>query len=248
MDTFFKENIKMAPSSFHTALCNQLKTRESRIIDALVEKFGLESDEVKEVFASVEVGLTKTGKVKKVKDPNKPKAPLNGYLYYSTQMREEVKKLLEKKKSERTFKDGTGEKVTIELKSDGTVKKPTDISKKLGAMWRALSDDERAEWLEKTEEHNKAMGHTKKAPAKKAATKKKAPAKSKNGAKSKATVDSGDSDTDEDEPEAPPPKDDSDSDSSDSDSEPEESPKPVKKAPVKKTAKKTAKGKGKGKK
>lgn len=235
----------MAPSNFYTSLCNQLKTRESRIISALVEAFDLKVDEVTEVFASVEVGLTKTGKVKKARDPNKPKGPLNGYMYFSSQMREEVKELLTKKKSERTFKDSEGKKVTLELREDGTIK-PTDVSKKLGVMWRALPDDEKDEWLARKDEHNKSMGHVKKAPAKKAATKKKATAKSKKGAKSKETLDSGDSDTDENEPEAPPPKD--DSDSSDSDSEPEESPKPVKKAPVKKTAKKTAKGKGKGKK
>lgn len=64
-----------------------------------------------------------------VSDEEKPKKKrTSGYLVYSAHMRESVK---------------------TKLTSDGAKLKNQDIMTELGAMWKALSDEDRAKWNEK---------------------------------------------------------------------------------------------------
>jgi hypothetical protein len=88
--------------------------------------------------APVEAGpVTKDKPVKKAKvvkndvssDEEKPKKKrTSGYLLYSADMREAVK---------------------TKLSADGAKLKNQDIMTELGAMWKALSDEEKASWNEK---------------------------------------------------------------------------------------------------
>ena len=61
----------------------------------------------------------------------------SGYLLYSSENREAVK---------------------TKLTADGTKLKNQDIMTELGAMWRALSDEERAEWNAKAKQTNLGRG------------------------------------------------------------------------------------------
>jgi hypothetical protein len=64
-----------------------------------------------------------------VSDEEKPKKKrTSGYLVYSAHMRDSVK---------------------TKLTSDGAKLKNQDIMTELGAMWKALSEDERTEWNDK---------------------------------------------------------------------------------------------------
>jgi len=92
----------------------------------------LKADVPVEVVPEVKDKPTK--KVKAVKkevssDEEKPKKKrTSGYLLYSADMRETVK---------------------TKLTSDGAKLKNQDIMTELGAMWKALSDEEKAPWNEK---------------------------------------------------------------------------------------------------
>ena len=57
-----------------------------------------------------------------MKDPNAPKKPLSGYMLW---MKEEARPLI--------------------LKENPSMK-TTDVAKEAGALWRAKSDKEKAEW------------------------------------------------------------------------------------------------------
>ena len=78
----------------------------------------------------------KAKKEKKAKDtdddePKKKKGP-SGYLLYSKVTRDEAKEKLAKESDEKP--------------------KSTEIMKELGAMWKALTDDERTGWNDKAKE------------------------------------------------------------------------------------------------
>jgi len=65
-----------------------------------------------------------TKKAKKVKDPKAPKGALTAFMFYSNEVRKEVQE------------------------SDSSLKM-TDIAKKIGEMWKALSDEEKKPYLAK---------------------------------------------------------------------------------------------------
>lgn len=67
---------------------------------------------------SNEVTIKKGKKTKKVRDPNKPKRSKNAFMFFSTAKRTEIKE------------------ANPDMKS-------TDISKELGVLWKALSDEDK---------------------------------------------------------------------------------------------------------
>ena len=67
----------------------------------------------------------KVKKVKKVKDPNAPKKPLSHYMVFCMRHRQDVV-----------------------AKNPESI--PTDISRKLGAMWNLLTPDQKAKYIDTT--------------------------------------------------------------------------------------------------
>ena len=100
-----------------------------------------EIDQLKEQLADIIADKKKTQKKekkdkKKSKDtdddePKKKKGP-TGYLLYSKAIRPEAVEKLSEESDDKP--------------------KPTDVTKKIGAMWKSLSDDERDAWIEKAKE------------------------------------------------------------------------------------------------
>ena len=76
---------------------------------------------------------------KKAAKEAKPKRAPTGYLMFCKELRPDVKAALEKLLEE-------GEKLA-----------PTDTVKELAALWKGLSDEERAEWNKKAAENKEAM-------------------------------------------------------------------------------------------
>lgn len=71
-------------------------------------------------------GLTKGKRTKKAKDPDAPKKPLTAYFRYQAEVRD---------------------KVTTELKEEmGDDFKQAEVAKKIGAMWKKLSDAKKAKY------------------------------------------------------------------------------------------------------
>tara|TARA_E500000178_G_C16825236_1_gene663437 strand:- start:543 stop:884 length:342 start_codon:yes stop_codon:yes gene_type:complete len=103
-------------------LAQRVETLEKQMADLLSEKKKTEKKAKKE---------KKKSKDTDDDEPKKKKGP-SGYLLYSKAMRDEAKDKLAK---------GSDEKP-----------KSTEIMKELGAMWKALSDDEREGWNEKAKE------------------------------------------------------------------------------------------------
>jgi hypothetical protein len=66
-----------------------------------------------------------TKKVKKIRDPNAPKKALSHYMVFCMRNRQEVV-----------------------LKNPGSI--PTDISRKLGALWNALSPEQKLKYIDTT--------------------------------------------------------------------------------------------------
>ena len=81
--------------------------------------------EVKAKVVKAKVVGEKVVKAKKAKDPNAPKRPLNAYMKYAQVVRPALAK---------------------EMKEADPKCKVTDIAKAIGVMWKALSDEERAEY------------------------------------------------------------------------------------------------------
>ncbi len=103
-------------------LAQRVETLEKQMADLLSEKKKTEKKAKKE---------KKKSKDTDDDEPKKKKGP-SGYLLYSKAMRDEAKEKLAK---------GSDEKP-----------KSTEIMKELGAMWKALSDDEREGWNDKAKE------------------------------------------------------------------------------------------------
>ena len=66
-----------------------------------------------------------TKKVKKIRDPNSPKKPLSHYMVFCMRNRQDVC-----------------------AKNPGSI--PTDISRKLGAMWNELTPEQKAKYIDTT--------------------------------------------------------------------------------------------------
>lgn len=86
--------------------------------------------ELEKLVASLKTSEEKVTKEKGNKDgtPKKAKAK-TGYLVFSSEKREEVKEMLEKE--------------------NGEAPKPKDVISKLGAVWKALSDEEKQVYNDK---------------------------------------------------------------------------------------------------
>ena len=95
----------------------------------------VEALELKVKELSKESNVEKKGKKSK-KDVEKKKRAPSGYNLYCKATRDEIKKTLEEELSE-------GEKL-----------KSQDVMKKMGEMWKELSDDERNEWNTKAKSSN----------------------------------------------------------------------------------------------
>ena len=105
-------------------LVQRVETLEKQMADLLVEKKKTEKKE------------KKAKKKSKDTDDDEPKKKKKtGYLLFNEAARKEAT-----------------ETVSKESGSDDPPPKSTDIMKKLGAMWRALSEDERQAWNTKAKE------------------------------------------------------------------------------------------------
>jgi structure-specific recognition protein 1 len=118
-----------------------LEQHTEKIIRDLAAEHGFDADEAIQKFitnsshSSTSVTLKKK-KAKKVRDPNKPKRSKNAFMFFSAAKR-------------------------AEIKESNPDMKSTDISKQLGLLWKALSDDDKKpfELLAATEKeaYDKAM-------------------------------------------------------------------------------------------
>ena len=120
----------------------------SQAVIALAAKYGFDAEEAERELNLGELKLqrkrgpvakksvTKTSKSKDAKEAGeaKPKKRMTGYLLFSKEMRPEVREALEAELEE-------GEKL-----------KPQDVVTELAAQWKALSDEEKAEWKDKAEQ------------------------------------------------------------------------------------------------
>jgi hypothetical protein len=91
--------------------------------DLQLEKFAKKICAAKE-FKTIEK-MSKTKKEKR--DPDAPKAAKNAFIFFCAEKRDEVKK-------------------------EDPEMKPTDITKKLGEMWRELDEEDKEEYQEKAKE------------------------------------------------------------------------------------------------
>lgn len=99
------------------------KQLESRIaqLEQLVATLQTKADAITSVEESTKAKKEKST-VNKDGTPKKPKAK-TGYLVFSSEKREDIKKMLEEE--------------------SGEAPKPKDVISKLGAVWKALTDDEK---------------------------------------------------------------------------------------------------------
>jgi hypothetical protein len=99
------------------------KQLESRVaqLEQLVATLHTKADAISSTETSTKVKKEKST-VNKDGTPKKPKAK-TGYLVFSSEKREDIKKMLEEE--------------------SGEAPKPKDVISKLGAVWKALSDDEK---------------------------------------------------------------------------------------------------------
>ena len=101
-----------------------LEQHTEKIIRDLAAEHGFDADEAIQKFLSssatpsTTAAIKKPKKTKKVRDPNKPKRSKNAFMLFSAAKRAEIKE------------------ANPDMKS-------TDISKELGLLWKALSDDEK---------------------------------------------------------------------------------------------------------
>ena len=86
----------------------------------LITSLCIELGHTEQVDAMVTKHLGDQLKMKKLKDPNKPKRAKSSYMYFASALREKVTKKLSKKS-----KDGKASMA--------------DVSKELGALWKKLS-------------------------------------------------------------------------------------------------------------
>ena len=106
------------PFHNNTALINELWYDSHR---NLIVKIATELDSVDKIDSLVEKFLSKPIKIKKFKDPNRPKRPKTSYLYFC----EEKRPLVKNQHPE--FKVG-------------------EIMKELGKMWKELPEDDKAKY------------------------------------------------------------------------------------------------------
>lgn len=129
------------PASLQTALVTVTNAAVSQAIAELAEKYGFDAEEAGRDLKIPDVNF-KPGKAnkgfKKNGDPKK-KRGTTGYLIFSKEQREEVKKEMEAELDE-------GEKLQPKL-----------VVKRLAELWKGLTGDEQAVWNKKAAEANEAV-------------------------------------------------------------------------------------------
>jgi hypothetical protein len=116
----------MAKSTATAVTLEQMNSALATQKEELLAEFSKMLSAIKECPSSDDEASAKgkkgrAKKVKKAKDPDAPKKPLTGFMLYAKNTREAVKK----------------ENPDI---------KPTEVMKKIGEMWGALSDEEKASY------------------------------------------------------------------------------------------------------
>tara|TARA_Y100000589_G_C27082267_1_gene600178 strand:+ start:322 stop:1092 length:771 start_codon:yes stop_codon:yes gene_type:complete len=160
------------PIAIQGAIQSMCEDAISQAVAALSEKYSFDAEEARRELnlskITVKAGSATTkGKSKQTDDKPKTKRGPTGYLMYTASMRPEVKAELEAAL-------GEGEKL-----------KPQSVVTQLAAKWKALSDDDRAEWNEKAKASSPAQSESEEEKAEpKAKTEPKAKAESKAKAKS----------------------------------------------------------------
>lgn len=97
-----------------------------------------EDDKAAELIKKLII-LPKSSKPKK--DPDRVKKPKNAYMFFCADKREEVKDDMLEELKEKSDNEEEPTKVST-----------TEVSKKLGAMWKELSDKEKAPYMKMHEE------------------------------------------------------------------------------------------------
>ena len=162
------------PIAIQGAIQSMCEDAISQAVAALSEKYSFDAEEARRELnlskITVKAGSATTkGKSKQTDDKPKAKRGPTGYLMYTASMRPEVKAELEAAL-------GEGEKL-----------KPQSVVTQLAAKWKALSDDDRAEWNEKAKASSPAQSDSEEEKAEpKAKTESKAKAKAKPEPKAKA--------------------------------------------------------------
>lgn len=124
----------MMPNAIQGAIQTMCEDAIGQAITALSTKYGFDADEAQRELNLGKIQIkgttTKASPGKKAPDPDKPKAKRGptGYLLYTKELRPEVK-------AEMEAELGEGEKL-----------KPQDVVTALAARWKALGDEEKAEW------------------------------------------------------------------------------------------------------
>ena len=135
------------PIAIQGAIQSMCEDAISQAVAALSEKYSFDAEEARRELnlskITVKAGSATTkGKSKQTDDKPKTKRGPTGYLMYTASMRPEVKAELEAAL-------GEGEKL-----------KPQSVVTQLAAKWKALSDDDRAEWNEKAKASSPAQSES----------------------------------------------------------------------------------------
>lgn len=130
----------MMPAAFQGAIQSMCEDAIGQAIKALSEKYGFDSDEARRDLKlgkiQVKAATSKGSSKKDSAEKPKTKRGKTGYLLYTGELRAEVKAEME-----------------ADLE-DGEKLKPQDVVTKLAARWKALSDEEKAEWNQKAKDAN----------------------------------------------------------------------------------------------
>lgn len=124
----------MMPNAIQGAIQAMCEDAIGQAVTALSAKYGFDADEAQRELNLGKIQIkgtsTKASPGKKAADPDKPKAKRGptGYLLYTKELRPEVK-------AEMEAELGEGEKL-----------KPQDVVTALAARWKALGDEEKAQW------------------------------------------------------------------------------------------------------
>ena len=124
----------MMPAAIQGAIQSMCEDAIGQAVTALSAKYGFDAAEAQRELnlgkIQIKGSTAKASTSKKAADPDKPKAKRGptGYLLYTKELRPEVK-------AEMEAELGDGEKL-----------KPQDVVTALAARWKALGDEEKAEW------------------------------------------------------------------------------------------------------
>ena len=124
----------MMPAAIQGAIQSMCEDAIGQAVTALSAKYGFDAAEAQRELnlgkIQIKGSTAKASTSKKAADPDKPKAKRGptGYLLYTKELRPEVKAEME-----------------AELGDDEKLK-PQDVVTALAARWKALGDDEKAEW------------------------------------------------------------------------------------------------------